>query len=146
MMLREKSFQCNTPLRTILCDICSAATRWKFLKAIQKCIMSANSCEKHALRIGVASWRCKLTSVNTTFRDNVRLAKTYEAHNHKPLLITRSAHRNGGSVSEFELSLVQFFCEHSLRGDVCVWGGGGGGGDVPSFHPLVNNNSLSKLM
>ena len=28
-----------------------------------KCNMFANSCENHALRIGVASWRCKLTSV-----------------------------------------------------------------------------------
>ena len=63
MMLREKSFKCNTPLRTIFCDICSAATRCKVLKAIQKCGVSANLCEKHALRIGVASWRCKLTSV-----------------------------------------------------------------------------------
>ena len=32
-------------------------------KTYSKCNMSANSCEKHALRIGVASWRCKLTSV-----------------------------------------------------------------------------------
>ena len=54
-------------------DICSAATRWKFLKAIQKCIMSANSCEKLALRIGVASWRCKLTSVTSPLR--TRLSK-----------------------------------------------------------------------
>ena len=43
------------------------------LKAIQKCIMSANLCGKHALRIGVASWRCKLAlqvdQCNTTFGD-----------------------------------------------------------------------------
>ena len=37
-------------------DICTAATRWKFLKAIKRVKMSANLCEKHALRIGVASW------------------------------------------------------------------------------------------
>ena len=52
------------------CDICSAATRWKCLKAIQKCNVSANLCEKHALRIGVASWRCKLTSVTSPLDHN----------------------------------------------------------------------------
>ena len=33
-------------------------------KTCSKCNMSANSCEKHALRIGVASWRCKLTTLS----------------------------------------------------------------------------------
>ena len=43
--------RCGRFLRYLQC--CNTL---KFLKAIQKCIMSANSCEKHALRIGVASW------------------------------------------------------------------------------------------
>ena len=60
----EKNRSSLTPrCGRFFCDICSAAMRCKFLKVIQMCNMSANSCEKYGLRIGVASWRCKFLSV-----------------------------------------------------------------------------------
>ena len=60
-----KNHSSVTPRSGWFLRFCSSATPWKFLKLIQTCNMSANSCEKRALRIGVTSWRCKLTSVTS---------------------------------------------------------------------------------
>ena len=59
-MLREKSFQCNGPLRTIFRDICSVqrvASFWKQFKSVTCLQIRVRNirCES-ALQVGVASW------------------------------------------------------------------------------------------